>query len=63
MLTEEHTWENLGDLRMRRSPDAAQVRKVRGRPFLKGNPGRKPGSKNVTTLVGKALVDGEKKKN
>jgi hypothetical protein len=44
---------------MRRSIDAAQVRAVRGRPFSKGNPGRKPGSKNVTTLVAKALVDGE----
>ncbi len=41
---------------MRRSIDAAQVRSVRGRPVLKGNPGRKPGSKNVTTLVAKAIV-------
>jgi hypothetical protein len=45
---------------MRRSTDAAQVRTVRGRPFIKGNPGRRPGSKNVTTLVAKALVDDDK---
>ena len=60
MLTDEQTWGNVGDSRMRRSIDAAQVRSVRGRPFVKGNPGRKPGSKNVTTLVAKAIVDGEK---
>jgi hypothetical protein len=31
----------------------------RGRPFVNGNPGRKPGSKNRTTLVAAALLDGE----
>jgi hypothetical protein len=31
----------------------------RGRPFAEGNPGRKPGSKNRTTLVAAALLDGE----
>lgn len=60
MLTDEQTWGNVGASRMRRSIDAAQVRSVRGRPFLKRNPGRKPGSKNVTTLVAEAIVDGEK---
>jgi hypothetical protein len=41
---------------MRRSgrPDSA-----RGRPFPKGNPGRKPGSKNRTTLLAAALLAGE----
>jgi hypothetical protein len=29
---------------------------TRGRPFAKGNPGRKPGSKNRTTLIGQALL-------
>src|SRR6476620_468761 len=32
---------------------------VRGRPFEKGNGGRKPGSKNRTTLVAEALLHGE----
>ncbi len=31
----------------------------RGRPFANGNPGRKPGSKNRTTAVATALLDGE----
>ena len=31
----------------------------RGRPFQKGNGGRKPGSKNRTTLVAAALMKGE----
>jgi hypothetical protein len=32
---------------------------VRGRPFPKGNGGRKPGSRNRTTLVAEALLKGE----
>jgi hypothetical protein len=32
---------------------------ARGRPFLKGNPGRKPGSKNRTTVIAAALLEGE----
>jgi hypothetical protein len=32
---------------------------ARGRPFTKGNGGRKPGSKNRTTLVAAALLEGE----
>src|SRR5262249_2514726 len=32
---------------------------VRGRPFEKGNGGRRPGSKNRTTLVAAALLKGE----
>ena len=31
-------------------------RHTRGRPFAQGNPGRKPGSKNKTTLIGQALL-------
>jgi hypothetical protein len=31
----------------------------RGRPFEKGNGGRRPGSKNKTTLVAEALLKGE----
>lgn len=34
-------------------------RRVRGRPFEKGNGGRRPGSKNRTTQVATALLDGE----
>jgi hypothetical protein len=33
--------------------------RVRGRPFEKGNGGRRPGSKNRTTLVAEALLKGE----
>ena len=32
---------------------------VRGRPFEKGNGGRRPGSKNRTTLAAEALLKGE----
>jgi hypothetical protein len=38
---------------------AAKVPTVRGRPFVNGNPGRKPGSKNQATVVASALLDGE----
>ena len=37
-----------------------KVPAVRGRPFAKGNGGRRPGSKNQTTLMLEALLDGEK---
>lgn len=43
-------------------PDPGVVRRKmapRGRPFEKGNPGRPPGSKNRTTIVAAALLDGE----
>jgi hypothetical protein len=36
-----------------------QHAKVRGRPFAKGNGGRKPGSKNRTTQLAEALLEGE----
>jgi hypothetical protein len=32
---------------------------VRGRPFAKGNGGRRPGSQNQRTVLLKALIDGE----
>jgi len=32
---------------------------LRGRPFAKGNSGRKPGSKNQNTRIRAALLDGE----
>jgi hypothetical protein len=31
----------------------------RGRPFSKGNPGRRPGTKNKATMVAEALLRGE----
>jgi hypothetical protein len=34
---------------------------VRGRPFAKGNGGRRPGSKNQSTLILAALSDGDKR--
>jgi hypothetical protein len=36
-----------------------EANRVRGRPFEKGNGGRRPGSKNRTTLVANALLKGE----
>jgi hypothetical protein len=41
------------------SPDCALVPAPRGRPFAKGNPGRKPGSKNRSTQLAAALLEGE----
>ncbi len=37
-------------------PKHLDARSMRGRPFTKGNPGRKPGSKNKTTIIGQALL-------
>ena len=44
-----------------RKPSVARVHfaALRGRPFLPGNRGRKPGSKNRTTVVAAALLDGQ----
>jgi hypothetical protein len=46
---------------MRRQPDSPGTSNtaVRGRPFVTGNPGRKPGSRNRTTIVAAALLEGE----
>ena len=40
-------------------PDVTRAPTVRGRPFPNGNRGRKPGSRNRTTLVANALLEGE----
>src|SRR5215470_13632948 len=42
-------------------PQPAQVETQarRGRPFEKGNPGRKHGSKNKTTLIAASLLEGD----
>jgi hypothetical protein len=44
---------------MRRSDHSALSRQARGRPFAKGNAGRPPGSKNRSTLLTAALLEGE----
>jgi hypothetical protein len=36
-----------------------RARKVRGRPFKPGNPGRPPGSKNKTTQMVEQLAEGQ----
>jgi hypothetical protein len=36
-----------------------QALTTRGRPFANGNPGRPPGSKNRTTVLATALLEGE----
>jgi hypothetical protein len=38
-----------------------QVPAARGRPFAKGNGGRKPGSRNKATRIAAALLEGEAK--
>jgi hypothetical protein len=35
-----------------------EARRTRGRPFAQGNPGRKAGSKNKTTVIAQALPNG-----
>jgi hypothetical protein len=40
-------------------PDQAPDLRKRGRPFEKGNGGRKPGSQNRTTQIAAALMDGK----
>jgi hypothetical protein len=40
-------------------PDPQPHPRVRGRPFQKGNGGRRPGSRNRTTVVAQALLTGE----
>ena len=40
-------------------PNPQPHSRVRGRPFEKGNGGRRPGSRNRTTVVAEALLKGE----
>jgi len=40
-------------------PDSRQIPTARGPPFPNGNPGRPPGSKNRTTLLAAALLEGK----
>jgi|SRR5208337_3116377 len=40
-------------------PNPQPPSRPRGRPFEKGNGGRRPGSKNRTTIVAEALLKGE----
>jgi len=46
---------------MRRSngPDTPRISATRGRPFAKGNPGRRPGAKNRCTILATALLEGQ----
>src|ERR1700737_5374130 len=43
----------------RSAPNPPPNSPVRGRPFEKGNGGRRPGSRNRTTLVAEALLKDE----
>src|ERR1700730_4210441 len=43
----------------RSAPNPQPNSPARGRPFEKGNGGRRPGSRNRTTLVAEALLKGE----
>jgi len=45
---------------MNSSRGAPQVAVARGRPFVKGNPGRKKGSRNKSTEFTLALLEGER---
>jgi hypothetical protein len=53
-MSEEKPMPNL-----RTEPNRHLHSRPRGRPFEKGNGGRRPGSKNRTTLVAEALLKGE----
>ena len=44
---------------MRQPSNPETISAPRGRPFANGNSGRKPGSRNRTTLVAAALLEGE----
>jgi hypothetical protein len=44
---------------LRPDPNLHPHSRARGRPFEKGNGGRRPGSRNRTTLVAEALLKGE----
>src|SRR5918995_1260576 len=44
---------------LRNNAGSTSARGTRGRPFAAGNPGRKPGTRNKTTLAMEALLDGE----
>ncbi len=44
---------------MRRSDRPGVTQAPRGRPFVNGNPGRRPGSQNRTTVLAAALLEGE----
>ena len=46
---------------MRHQPDSpgTSITTARGRPFVTGNPGRKPGPRNRTTIVAAALLEGD----
>lgn len=45
---------------MRSTPGFSQNSTTRGRPFTNGNPGRKPGSKNCSTMLAAALLGDQK---
>jgi len=47
----------LNPQRTSRASDSGVPKKVRGRPFLSGNPGRPPGAKNKTTRLVEQLLD------
>src|SRR5437899_4552299 len=51
--------EEKPDPNARLAPNPRPHSRVRGRPFEKGNGGRRPGSRNRTTLVAEALLKGE----
>jgi hypothetical protein len=38
---------------------ASRLSLPRGRPFIDGNPGRRPGSRNRVTVIASALLEGE----
>jgi len=46
-------------MRQSRNPEPYRVPATRGKPFASGNSGRKAGSRNRTTLVAAALLEGE----
>jgi hypothetical protein len=49
----------MASLRSPKLPVSTRPSAPRGRPFARGNPGRKPGSRNRTTVAAATLLEGE----
>jgi hypothetical protein len=59
MANDGHTGSGTIPQDISRASDADIGKKVRGRPFPPGNPGRPPGAKNKTTRLVEQLLDDE----
>jgi hypothetical protein len=58
-MSKWHAYSNLGIDHSRVDSSRKNAAKTRGRPFVKGNPGRPRGALNRATLAAQALLDGK----